>query len=49
MHNWTALVAEKAAHPVTMEHAQRSILADQYNLHLMDLGKIKDKAKWSWD
>jgi hypothetical protein len=49
MHNWTALVAEKSAAPVTMEHAQRTVLVDQYNLHLMDLDKIKGKAKWSWD
>jgi hypothetical protein len=49
MQNWTSLVAEKSRAPTTLQHAQYSILSEQYNLHLMDLERIRGKAKWSWD
>lgn len=49
MQNWTDLVAAKSRSPVTMQQAQFSILPEQYNLHLMDLEKIRGKVKWSWD
>jgi hypothetical protein len=49
MQNWTNLVAEKSQAPITLQHAQYSILPEQYNLHLMDLERIRGKVKWSWD
>lgn len=49
MQNWTDMVAEKSQRPITLQHAQYTILPEQYNLHLMDLDSIRGKVKWSWE
>ncbi len=49
MQNWTTMLADKAQRPISMQEAQFTILPQQYNLHLMDLGKLQGRAKWSWD
>lgn len=49
MQNWTTMLVDKAQRPISMQHAQFSILPQQYNLHLMDLNKLEGRAKWSWE
>ena len=49
MQNWTELVRARALQPISMEQAQRGVLVQQYNLHLMDTARLAGKVKWSWD
>ena len=49
MQNWTELVRARALQPISIEQAQRGVLVQQYNLHLMDTARLVGKVKWSWD